>query len=86
MCPVVLHFHDDYENEFKAKEDDIKRLQGASKDIRRPIEDLTEKLSEKDFRPSELQSKITSKDIIKEHMKATQTSLFEELAQAESEK
>ena len=49
------------------------------------IEDLKEEIGEKDARLVELQTKITSKDIIEETIKATQTSLSEEIAQAESE-
>ena len=77
---------DDYENEFKAKEEDIKRLQDASKHMKGQIEDLKEEIGEKDVRLVELQTKITSKDIIEETIKATQTSLSEEIAQAESER
>ena len=76
---------DDYENEFKAKEDDIRCLQNSSKQMKQQISDLNEELSEKDVRFIELQDKITSKEKISEAIQSTQTSLFDEIVRADSE-
>ena len=75
---------DDYEIEFKAKEVDIKHLQDTSKQMKQQICDLKEEIIEKDVKLAELNTKIDRKKNIDE-MKSTQTSLFEELAGAESD-
>ena len=76
---------DEYEKEFKAKEDDIKCLQEASKEMKQQIIDLKEELGVKDAKIHEFHEKISIKESIEGAMKSTQTSLLEELANAESE-
>jgi chromosome segregation ATPase len=76
---------DDYKNEFKAKKDDIKCLKDSSKQMKQQISDLKEELSERDVRFIELQDKITSKEKINEAIQSTQTYLFDEIVQADSE-
>ena len=75
------HTIDEYEKEFKAKEEDIKFMQDVSCGKKQQIVDLQEELRAKDAKINELLEKNNEAA-----MKSTQTSLFEELANAESDK
>ena len=67
---------DEYEKEFKAKEEDIKHLQEISKRMKIDMEDLQQEIVDKD-------EKLKQKEEIS--LKLSNSSLFDELSNAQSE-
>ena len=67
---------DEYEKEFKAKEEDIKHLQEISKRMKIDMEDLQQEIIDKE-------DKLKQKEEIS--LKSSNSSLFDELANAQSE-